>query len=121
MLEKVLQLFSESGQVRLIRILNISSSHDRLEELSLQNNASRAVHIFRLNAQLCANIRLLLLAFVFLFEVRVVCRILKEVGKVLVAVLAVEPVHQVEFSNFTGAQKGEMVLLALVVDSIEIG
>jgi hypothetical protein len=120
LLEKIFKLVSKSGQVSIVRVLNISCSHNGFKELSLKHNASWAVYILRLDSQLGANVGFFLLAFVLLFKIRVFTLLRQEFSEMVASILAVKPVHQVELCHLLGAQEREVVLLSLVVDSIEV-
>jgi hypothetical protein len=101
-LEHVVQLVSKSWQVRAIVVLNVSSSYDCFEELSLKHNFGWPVDVFSLNAKLFdeGSIILLLLSFVVLAEIVFVINILHDGFDVIVATgLAIDSVNQVELAD----------------------
>lgn len=105
-------------------VLNIGSSNDCLEELALKDDLGWSMNILSLNAELVDELSVvfLILNFVFLTEIVLIVNVLHHTLNVIVtACLAIDSVNQVEFADFVRTEKGEMVLLSLVVDSVELG
>ena len=117
-LEHMVKLLGQCGQLSVVRVFDKCGTHNNLKELALQDNLTRTVDVFRLNFVLMT---FGLCVLVLSSEIVSALAIFKDIGEVLsiVALWFVKAVHHVELGSLVGAEQGEMVLLALVVDAIK--
>ena len=114
--EQVIEFVRKGLQVAVIGVLDHGSADNCLEELSLEDNLGLRVDVFRLDPQLGVEISM---PFILLFKVGTVLIFLFDGFSKGVATVHI--VEEVELAGFSTAQQGEVVLLALDVNSIELG
>ena len=116
-IEKMVKLLCEARQLRAVSILHASGTHDSLEELTLKDYFSARVDIVWLDAQALVELFKVLLLFFVLRAARIIISLF---GSLNVCFLALGSVDEVELVHLAGTDQGEVVLAALVVDTIEL-
>ena len=116
-IEEMVELLCEVRQLGAVGILHTSGTHDSLEELTLKDNFSARVYIIWFDAQALVELFKVLLLFFVLGAARVIITLF---GSVDVCFLALGPVNKVELVYFACTDQGEVVLAALVVDTVEL-
>ena len=116
-IEKMIKLLRQCCQLGAVRILDTGGTHNRLEELSLQDHLTAGVDIIRLNTQSLVQL-LDILFLLFLFTATLV--VIAHLDPRGLARTTLGLIDEVKLVDFSSTEQGEMILPTLVVYAIEL-